>query len=122
MVSRKDTSGGNKSSFIDKSANGGLAGQDTAILHVTDCSVNVQNIDDHQMVNIPIVTAAGVVETQRRQVILIMNQYANVKREKSIYLSGQLEAHGNIVDDRAVPNGRKQQLVTHSGYTIPLQV
>ena len=69
------------------------------VLHKTGRQVDVQGIDNHQITNIPIVTAAGVVNTQRGEVILIMHQYAYIPNGKTIHSAGQLEHHGIRVDD-----------------------
>ena len=108
-----------KGALIDRRANGGLAGSDTQVLSKTDCVVNIQGINNHQVTNIPIVTAAGVVDSQRGPVVLIMNQYAHLPSGHTIHSSAQLEPHGMIVDDKAVPNGGRQTLTTPCGYVIP---
>ena len=65
--------------LIDRGANGGIAGSDTRILNTHPTrKVDIQGIDNHQLPDIPIVTAGGVVNTQRGEVILVMNQYASV--------------------------------------------
>ena len=74
------------------------------------------------MTDIPIVTAAGVVDSQHGPIVLIMNQYAHVKNGKTIHSSAQLEAHGVTVDDRAISNDGYQHIITHGGYVIPLKV
>jgi hypothetical protein len=60
----------------DRSANGGIAGDDVRIINRTGQQVDVQGIDNHQIVDIPIVTAGAVVKTQRGEVIIVMHQYA----------------------------------------------
>ena len=62
-VSSRATKNAKKGSLVDCGANGGLAGCDVCVLYKTDRQVDVQGIDDHQLVNIPIVTAAGVITT-----------------------------------------------------------
>ena len=91
-------------------------------IHIAGREVDVQGIDNHQLTNIPIVTAAGVVETQKGPITLILNQYAHIKHGKTIHSSGQMEANGVTVDDRAVSNGGHQRIITQGGYVIPLQV
>ena len=71
-------------------------------LHKTDQQVDVEGIDNHQLINIPIVTAAGVVESQHGPVVLIMNQCAHMPNGKTIHSSAQLEAHDITVDDCAM--------------------
>ncbi len=46
-------------SLIDRGANGGIAGDDARIIEKSDRMVDVRGIDNHQITNIPIVTAGG---------------------------------------------------------------
>ena len=122
-VSKRSTHAINRGALINRGANGGLAGGDVRVTStVPNRSVDVQGIDNHQLTNIPIVTAEGVVTTQRGEAILVMNQYAHIPNGKTIHSSAQLEAHGVIVDDKAIKNGGQQRLITHGGYVIPLSV
>ena len=119
---QKNTSTPKRGALVDRGANGGLAGADVRVLHVADRQVDVQGIDNHQLTNIPIVTAAGVVDTQKGPVVVILNQYAHVKHGRTIHSAAQMEAHGIKVDDHAIPNGGKQRIIAQSGFVIPLQV
>ena len=105
--------------LVDRGANGGLADSDVRVITVSSREVDVQGIDNHQLTNIPIVTAASVVETQKGPIVLILNQYAHVKHGKTIHSSAQMEANGVEVDDRAIPNGGHQRIITQGGYVIP---
>ena len=78
--------------------------------------------DNHQLTNINIITAAGVVESQRGPVVLIMHQCAHMPGGKTIHSSAQLESHGMTVDDRAISNGGHQRMMAPCGHVIPLQV
>jgi len=53
-------------------ANGGIAGDDICIIEKFDHTVDVQGIDNHQITNIPIMTAGEVVKTQQRPAIVIL--------------------------------------------------
>ena len=75
---QKNVHDSKRGALVDRGANGGLAGSDVRAIHVSSREVDVQGIDNHQLTNIPIVTAAGVVETQKGSIVLIMNQYAHV--------------------------------------------
>ena len=121
-VTKRSVSSSKYGALVDRGANGGIAGSDVRPLYHTDRMVDVQGIDNHQLNIIPIVTAAGVVDTQHGPIVLIMNQYAHIPTSKTIHASGQLEAHGVTVDDRAIPNGGYQRIITQGGYVIPLQV
>ena len=54
-------------------------------------SVDIQGIDNHQLNNVPIVTAAVVTKSQRGDVIVILNQYAYMGKGTSIHSSPQIE-------------------------------
>jgi hypothetical protein len=87
----------------------------------TDREVDVSGIDNHQMNNLGIVTAGGVVATQRGEVLLVMHQYAHVPQGRTIHSSIQLESFGNKVDDRSVKLKQGSQTITTlDGYVIPL--
>jgi hypothetical protein len=67
---------GHKRSLVDHEANGGIAGDDVRIIAKTGQTVDIQGIDNHRINKIPIVTAGGVINTQKGPVIAIMHQYA----------------------------------------------
>ena len=98
---------GRKGSLIDQGANGGIAGEDVRIIGKTDRSVDIQGIDNHWMTEIPIVTAGGVINTQKGPVIAILNQYAYTGKGKSIHSSAQLESHKQQVHDKSSKVGGK---------------
>ncbi len=58
------------------SVNGGIAGDDVPIIEKSDQTLDVRGIDNHQIVDIPIITAGGAVKTQHAPAIVIMYQYA----------------------------------------------
>jgi hypothetical protein len=84
--------------LVDRGANGGIAGDDVRIINRTRRQVDVQGIDNHQIVDISIVTAGAVVKTQRGEVIIILHQYANTGKGKTIHSSGQLELYKQEVE------------------------
>ena len=112
-----------RGALIDRGANGGICGNDARVIAKTGRTVDVQGIDNHQIVDIPIVTAGAVVTTHRGPVILIMNQYAHVGNSKTIHLSGQMEWFGNDMNDKSIKvSGGLQRIATQDGYFIPLNI
>ena len=112
-----------KVALIDHGSNGSLSGSDVRVIsQVDDRKVNVEGIDNHQLTDIPLVTAAEVIITQKGPVIAIMNQYAYINRGHTIHSSGQLEAFGTIVHVKAKPNGGHQFIIAKGCYVIPLNV
>jgi hypothetical protein len=109
--------------LVDRGANGGVAGEDVRVIQELHRTVDVQGIDNHQIVDIPIVIAGGVINTQRGPAIAILNQYAYIGKGKTIHSSGQLEWFGQDVNERSikVANG-SQRILTLDGYAIPINI
>ena len=110
-------------SLIDRGANGGVAGADVRVIASTHRVVNVQGISVHQVTDLKIVMAGGVVQTQRGPVIVILNQYAHIGTGKTIHSSVQLEEFGLEVNEKSVrvPGGL-QHIKTPDGYVLPIQI
>src|SRR5687768_2734855 len=111
-----------RGALVDRGANGGIAGEDVRIIAKTGRQVEIQGIDNHCINDIPIVTAGGVVTTQKGEVIAIMHQYAYAGKGMTIYSCGQLEAHKQAVHDKSIKVGGKQRIETLDGYIIPLNI
>jgi hypothetical protein len=108
---------------MDRGANGGIAGGDVTVISHTGRHVDIRGIDDHQIVDIPIVTAGAVMDSQRGPVIGIMHQYAYTRSGKTIHSCGQLEWFQNDVNDKSVKvPGGLQRILTMDGYAIPINV
>ena len=84
--------------------------------------VDVQGIDNHQMNDIPLVTAGGVIHTNKGDVIAILHNYAYTGKGTSIHSSGQIESFNNVVHDKSMRVGGKQRIITLDNYIIPLNV
>ncbi|CAJ1950921.1 unnamed protein product [Cylindrotheca closterium] len=108
--------------LIDRGANGGIAGDDARIIHKSNCTVDVQGIDNHQVTDIPIVTLAGLIHTQRGPAIAIMHQQAYIGKGQSILSSGQMEHFKIVVDDKSTKVGGQQRLTTPDGFVLPLDI
>ena len=61
-------------SFIDRGANGGLAGSDLRILEKTGQTVSVTGIGNHELPGLDIVTCAALLHTNHGKVILVMHE------------------------------------------------
>ena len=110
-------------SLVDRGANGGIAGGDVRIINKTTKSVNIRGIDNHQLTNIPIVTAGGVTMTQHGEVIIILHQYAYTGKGKSIHSAAQLEWFKNDVNDKSIKvAGGLQRIATNDGYVHPIKI
>ncbi|MGL4350912.1 MAG: hypothetical protein ACRCT2_10180, partial [Plesiomonas shigelloides] len=110
--------------MVDRGANGGLAGTDMRVITTSPHrSVHVEGIDNHQVRDVPIVTAGGVLHTTNGDVIGIFHQYAHINKGPSIHSSVQLEAYKQDVNDRSLRTpGGMQRILTVDGYVIPLTI
>jgi len=77
-----------KHSLMDRGANGGIAGQDVKVIATSDCSVDIQGIDNHQVTDVKIGTIAGVIKSTKGPIIGIMHQYALVGHGHPFILLG----------------------------------
>ena len=75
------------SALIDRGANGGIIGNDACIIAETDRVVNIQGIWDHQVTDLKIASAGGMVGSLHGPVIAILHKYAPMGSGKSIYSS-----------------------------------
>ena len=51
-------------------------------MFTTDHIINIQKINNHRVNNISIITATGVVSTQKREIIVLIYQYTIVQKIK----------------------------------------
>ena len=110
-------------SLIDRGANGGVAGANIRVFATTDRAVNVQGISEHQVTDLKIVSAGGVVQTQKGPVIAIFNQYVHIGTGKTIHSSIQLEEFGLKVNEKSVQvPGGLQRIETPDGYVHPIRI
>jgi hypothetical protein len=111
-----------RGALVDRGANGGIGGEDIRVISQTGRSVDVQGIDDHQIVDIPIITAGAVIKTQRGEAIIIMHQYAFTGKGKTIHSAAQMEHFKQKVHDRSKVVGGLQMIETFDGYKIPINI
>ena len=107
-------------SFVDRGANGGLAGSDVRVLNTSPRQCTVIGINNHEIPGHDIVQCAALVNTNNGIVNLIMNEYAYYGKHHTIHSSGQIEWHTNTVDDKSVQVGGQQRIITIDGYSMPL--
>ena len=111
-----------KGSLVDRGANGGLAGNDIRIIckHNPPRYIDVSGLDNHQVKDLEIVTAAGLAPSQRGPVIIILHQYAYLGLGNTIHSCIQLESFKNTVDDKSIYHKGLQIITTNDGYIHPL--
>jgi len=56
-------------SLVGHDVNGGIGRSNVHVIYKTHCSVDVQGINNYQMVDIPIATMGGVINTQHGEVM-----------------------------------------------------
>ena len=75
---------------------------DMRVITQSDRRINLTGIDNHEVVDLPIVTTGAVANTATSgEVILIFHQYAYMHNGNTIHSSIQLEHFKNVVDERA---------------------
>ena len=77
--------------LVDCGANGVLAGSDMHGIHRTYRKINIQDIDNHEVTGLDVVTAATPLNTSQGKVIGTFNEYTYLGKGSSIHSSGQLE-------------------------------
>ena len=108
--------------LVDHGANGGLAGSDMRGIHRTYRKIKIQDIDNHEVTSLDVVTAATLLNTPQGKVIGIFNEYAYLWKGSSIHSSGQLEWLQTNVDETSVKDGGTQLINTLEGYSVPLLI
>ena len=111
-----------RGSLIDRGANGGMVGNDVRVIDKTGRHVDVKGIDSHTVNGLEIVTAAGLVATNKGPRIVIMHQYAYLGHGKTIHSAGQIEWFKHDISDKSVKVGGQQRLLTLDGTVIPFTV
>ena len=110
-----------RGALVDRGANGSIAGADMRIVATTDRSVDVCGIDNHEILGLKIVTAGGVVESNKGKIIVIIHQAAHVPNGKTILSSSQAEHFGTKVNNRSSKIDSDGQVIkTLDGFTMPL--
>ena len=108
--------------LVDHGANGGLAGSDMRGIHRTYRKIKIQDIDNHEVTGLDVVTAATLLNTPQGKVIGIFNEYAYLWKGSSIHSSGQLEWLQTNVDETSVKVGGTQLINTLDGYSVPVLI
>ena len=101
-----------------------MAGDDVwVIFKIPNKFMDISGIDSHCVNDLPIVTAGGVVPSQKGEVIVILNQYAYMGTGKTIHSSGQIEHYNNDVNEKSMKiQVGKQKIKTKYGYIHPLNI
>ena len=108
--------------MVDHGANKGLAGPDMRGIHRTYRKIKIQDIDNHEVADLDVVTTATLLNTSQEKVIGIFNEYAYLWKGSSIHSSGQLEWLQTHVHETSVKVGGTQLINTLDGYSVPLLI
>ena len=108
--------------LVDHGANKGLAGPDMRGIHRTYRKIKIQDIDNHEVADLDVVTTATLLNTSQGKVIGIFNEYAYLWKGSSIHSSGQLEWLQTHVHETSVKVGGTQLINTLDGYSVPLLI
>ena len=91
-------------------------------IHRTYRKIKIQDIDNHEVTGLDVVTAATLLNTPQGKVIGIFNEYAYLWKGSPIHSSGQLEWLQTNVDETSVKVGGTQLINTLDGYSVPLPI
>ena len=108
--------------MVDHGANEGLAGPDMRGIHRTYRKIKIQDIDNHEVADLDVVTAATLLNTPQGKVTGIFNEYAYLWKGSSIHSSGQLEWLQTHVHETSVKVGGTQLITTLDEYSVPLLI
>ena len=108
--------------LVDHGANEGLAGPDMRGIHRTYHKIKIQDIDNHEVADLDVVTAATLLNTPQGKVTGIFNEYAYLWKGSSVHSSGQLEWLQTNVDETSVKVGGTQLITTLDEYSVPLLI
>ena len=108
--------------MVDHGANEGLAGPDMRGIHRTYRKIKIQDIDNHEITDLDVVTAATLLNTTQGKVTGIFNEYAYLWKGSSIHSSGQLKWLQTNVDETSVKVGGTQLITTLDEYSVPLLI
>ena len=108
--------------LVDHGANKGLAGPDMRGIHRTYRKIKIQDIDNHEVADLDVVTTATLLNTSQEKAIGIFNEYAYLWKGSSIHSSGQLEWLQTHVHETSVKVGGTQLINTLDGYSVPLLI
>ena len=108
--------------LADHGANEGLAGPDMRGIHRTYRKIKIQDIGNHEVADLDVVTAATLLNTPQGKVTGIFNEYAYLWKGSSIHSSGQLEWLQTHVHETSVKVGGTQLINTLDGYSVPLLI
>ena len=108
--------------MVDHGTNEGLAGPDMRGIHRTYHKIKIQDIDNHEVADLDVVTAATLLNTPQGKVTGIFNEYAYLWKGSSIHSSGQLEWLQTNVDETSVKVGGTQLITTLDEYSVPLLI
>ena len=108
--------------LVDHGANEGLAGPDMRGIHRTYRKIKIQDIDNHEVADLDVVTAATLLNTTQGKVTGIFNEYAYLWKGSSIHSSGQLEWLQTHVHETSVKVGGTQLITTLDEYSVPLLI
>ena len=108
-------------SFVDRGANGGIAGAYVHVLERRARKVSVTGIDDHELPGSDIVTYVALIQMNFGKVNILMHEYAYYGRGNTIHSPCQIEWFNNTCDDKSHHVGGKQVITFLDGYATPLE-
>lgn len=110
-------------SLVDRGAHGGILGSDALIIFQHQRWINVTGIDNREMDKLCIVDATALAMSNKRLVILLLQQYACLGTGRTIHSVPKMEHAGNLANDRSLKvEGGRQCIQCLDGYILPLDI
>jgi hypothetical protein len=86
--------------LVDGGCNGGLAGDDVLIMDTHSFGkVDIVGVGDNLIKDVPLCTAAGLIQTNDGPIIAIMHNYAALGKGGSIHSPIQMRDFGIAIDE-----------------------
>ena len=97
--------------LVDGGASGGFGEDNVLVVEWGDREAHVTGINNHKLIDLPIVTCEGLIMTTRGPAIAVMHQYAYHGKGKTIHAPAQLGHFGHDVNDKSSksPCGKGKQ-------------
>ena len=99
-----------------------MSGDDIRVIETSLNKADVTGLAEHLVVDLPISTVAGLIETSTGYIIGIFHQYAHYGIGRTIHSTNQLKSFGLEVTDTPRALKGRQQIHHPDGYVIPLSI
>jgi len=111
-----------RGTLVDRSANGGMLGNDAKVIFKRYKTVDVTGVDNHELNALPMVNATAKTITDKGPVVLVLRNYAYHGLNRTLHSAGQIEWYQNKACDSSMKVGGRQVIRTVDGHYIPINI